>query len=144
MESAKQIELRAADWLARRDSGDWTDADQSQLQTWLEQATAHRIAYLRLETVWIESQRLVALAAGLPPGSGEANGWTLPLFEPPSSGEDVEGLVSESIEPALPMTQAQRYGRPRVSRHLTLAASVLVVVGVGYLGWQTLFAADPY
>src|SRR5688500_14704273 len=81
MDSAKQIERRAAAWLAHRDSGEWTEADDAALQGWLESATAHRIAYLRLGMVWEESRRLKALAAGLPPGSGEKHDWTIPFFD---------------------------------------------------------------
>lgn len=54
----------AADWLARRDSGAWTAQDQQQLAAWLDQSTANRVAFLRLDRVWSRADRLAALAHG--------------------------------------------------------------------------------
>lgn len=51
----------AADWLARRDSQDWTSEQQAHLSAWLEQSTANRVAFLRLEKVWSRADRLSAL-----------------------------------------------------------------------------------
>ena len=62
--TSRQIELTAADWLARRESGDWSADDGARLEAWLAAATAHRVAFLRLEAAWVESGRLKALAAG--------------------------------------------------------------------------------
>ena len=64
--SLKAIETTASEWLARRDSSNWSDADQADLNDWLRAATAHRVAYLRLEAAWAEAGRLKALGAGLP------------------------------------------------------------------------------
>src|SRR5882724_1218152 len=64
--SIKQIEESAAVWLARRDSGNWNDADHAGFNEWLNASTAHRVAYLRLEAAWTEAGRLKALGAGLP------------------------------------------------------------------------------
>jgi len=59
-----QIQERAADWLVRRDSGEWTPGDEEQLACWLAESTANRVAFLRLESVYEETQRLKALGAG--------------------------------------------------------------------------------
>jgi len=63
---SRQIERNAAEWLARRDAETWTDDDEAGLQAWLAAATAHRVAFLRLDAAWDESARLKALAAGHP------------------------------------------------------------------------------
>lgn len=68
MESSRQIEDRAAAWLAKRDSGQWSEDDERELQAWLSAATAHTVAFIRLETVWGEARRLKALGAGVPRG----------------------------------------------------------------------------
>jgi transmembrane sensor len=47
-----RIEEAASLWLAKQDGGNWTEADQSALTEWLEESTAHRIAFIRLETAW--------------------------------------------------------------------------------------------
>ena len=61
---ADRVEAQAADWLARLDGDGWADADAAALAAWLEAATAHRVAFLRLQAAWSESDRLQALAAG--------------------------------------------------------------------------------
>lgn len=65
MASSARIEQAAAAWLARRDSGDWPAAVQAEFDAWLRAATAHRVAFLRLQAAWQESGRLAALGAGL-------------------------------------------------------------------------------
>ncbi|MBL8265436.1 FecR family protein [Steroidobacter sp.] len=64
MGNSRQIEDTAAAWLARRDSGRWTDADQRELATWLNESVLNRVAFLRLEAGWEKSVRMKALAAG--------------------------------------------------------------------------------
>ncbi|MEJ0037784.1 MAG: FecR domain-containing protein [Gammaproteobacteria bacterium] len=83
MESSKQIEEAASEWLLRRDSESWSDEDQVQLTAWLHAATANRVAFLRLEMAWDEANRLKALGAGFPartvPSAGqlsELSGWS--------------------------------------------------------------------
>lgn len=62
-ESRNEIEARAADFLHRRRVLRWTRADQTELEAWLEQATSHRVAYLRLEESEALIQRVVDLRA---------------------------------------------------------------------------------
>jgi transmembrane sensor len=61
MKDAQHIEEEASRWLARRDSEDWGEADEAALQSWLEQSTANRIGFLRLEAAWQRADRLAAL-----------------------------------------------------------------------------------
>jgi transmembrane sensor len=79
MHDSKQIEERAAGWLARRDGDAWSAADQAALTQWLDASTAHHVAYIRLQAAWRRARRLKALAAGvlpadLPPMVVEARG----------------------------------------------------------------------
>lgn len=69
MANSKQIEQTAAAWLAKRDGGDWQARDQSLLDIWLAESTAHRVAFLRLEAAWAHSGRLKALGAGMQAGT---------------------------------------------------------------------------
>lgn len=60
--SAAEIEARAAEWLIRkRDAQGWRDEDQQTLDTWLDEAPAHLMAYWRLESAWERADRLTAL-----------------------------------------------------------------------------------
>lgn len=59
MNERERIEADAARWLARQDAGYWTADDQRQLDDWLRDSTAHRVAWLRLDAAW---QRVGAMA----------------------------------------------------------------------------------
>jgi len=61
MNAALQIEEKAAAWLARQDGGEWSPADQAALDAWIQEDMAHRVAYLRLQSVWSRADRLAAL-----------------------------------------------------------------------------------
>jgi transmembrane sensor len=71
MNTALQIEETAAAWLARRDGDSWTASDQETLAAWIAEDMAHRVAFLRLEAVWSQADRMAALQ-GTPAGSA---GW---------------------------------------------------------------------
>jgi transmembrane sensor len=66
MDSSVRIEEIAADWLAKRDSGAWTQRDETELENWLKSATAHWVAYIRLRAGWEDAGRLKAISSGDP------------------------------------------------------------------------------
>lgn len=101
MKSSENIDTAAGDWFARRESGEWTAAEQASFQVWLEESPLHRVAYLRIEHAWERAQRLQALSSGAPsyrvppPGS-----WVLsPFFRfgraarPAGGSESSAGVV---------------------------------------------------
>ena len=55
------IEARAAEWLARKDRADWSIDHERELNEWLAESTAHRVAYLRLDSTWERADRLAVL-----------------------------------------------------------------------------------
>jgi len=122
--SSEEIELRAGHWLARRDRSDWTEQDEILLQQWLEQSTAHVVAFVRLEAAWTEAKRLQALAGGIEPGTvPSVEEWGLARFFDPATG-------------VVPSAPAESSSRPRrgLLRGLSrwgLAASVLIAIAVG-------------
>jgi transmembrane sensor len=112
---SRTIEDQAVAWLIRRDGADWTEEDAAQLAAWLDASTAHRVAFLRLEVGWDQSERLAALGAGKPPGVVPARGaWRVsPFFE---------------LRQA---TTAASKKQHRMKPLVALAASLLVGVAVG-------------
>lgn len=74
MEGSRQIEERAAEWLLRRESAGWSEADEARLDEWLSVSTLNRVAFLRLEAGWKQADRLKAVGVGFPRGRvpGEA------------------------------------------------------------------------
>lgn len=59
--SRELIDIRAASFIERRDSEGWTEANEEELETWLNAASAHRVAFIRLQASWRRTERLVAL-----------------------------------------------------------------------------------
>jgi len=113
METSKQIEQCALAWLARRESGAWTEADQSELGEWLRADTAHRVMFLRLEVGWDRTARLKTFGIGKrsgvipPPGAWRSS----PFFE---------------RRPAFAVRSAIKTSAPRIA---AVAAGVLLVAG---------------
>lgn len=140
-----RIERDAAAWLARRDAGGWTAGDQAELDAWLAESTAHRVAWLRLEAAWHESGRLKALGAGLPPGRVPAPGrWASPIRQAapahshsipplaPAHGRSPADVASLVFAP-----RARRTPSP-LPRHLAaVAATAVLGVALVLVFWQT-------
>jgi transmembrane sensor len=58
MSNASEFEAQAAAWLVRRESADFSEADQQTFDGWLRADARHRAAYVRLETAWRRADRL--------------------------------------------------------------------------------------
>lgn len=67
MTSHKQIEMIAARWVSRADAPDWSPQEDEQLHAWLAENTAHRVAWLRLKSVWQRADRLAAVRSAEAP-----------------------------------------------------------------------------
>ena len=65
-ERAAIVNETAADWIARRDSGAWSPADQAALDRWLAASTHNRVAWLRLNAAWEQADALRPAAARTP------------------------------------------------------------------------------
>jgi transmembrane sensor len=59
--SAEEIEARAARWLECRQFGNWDDHAQTEFNAWMNESSAHEVAFLRLEAAWGRTGRLAAL-----------------------------------------------------------------------------------
>ncbi|HEV2561543.1 MAG TPA: FecR domain-containing protein [Rhizomicrobium sp.] len=57
----RAIKDMAADWLERSDRSDWGEQNVAELEAWLSQSPAHRLAYWRVKSAWERAQRLHAL-----------------------------------------------------------------------------------
>jgi transmembrane sensor len=76
--TAVEIEDRAALYLLRQEEPGWSRADQAELDAWLDQDAAHKVAFWRLEHGWKKTGRLAALrpaTASAPPQRTRAQGW---------------------------------------------------------------------
>lgn len=110
--TARAIEVRAADWLAARDSGRWDAAQADALQAWLAESTRHRVAFLRLEHAWRKVGRLQVHRTA--------------SVEPPSAVAAT--AAAPACAPRAPAARG-RWGVPLLPQ--SLAAGLLVAIGVG-------------
>lgn len=157
-ENHRDVEARAAQWLARRDAGGWSAQDDAQLERWLESSTAHRVAFLRLEMAWDSARRLKALGAGVAAGSVPPRGsWAGTLFFARAAGHSNETDTAsqasdspapeEAAEPAFSRLRANpSLGWPRRSIGLAAALCLLLVAGIASylkLGFDAEHYATP-
>ena len=65
MSRAERIEELASLWVLRREEPTWADADQAELDGWLAESDANKVAFWRLECGWSEADRIASLGAPL-------------------------------------------------------------------------------
>jgi transmembrane sensor len=71
--SHEETGRRAARFFERRRFGEWTGADQAELDAWLVESTLHRVAYLRVEWSFSRAEHLAMLGPVEPrPGASRA------------------------------------------------------------------------
>jgi len=63
MTRAQDIEAKAAEWLMRREQPQYSQADQAELDRWLNESMSHKAAFWRLEHAWQMTDRIGALSA---------------------------------------------------------------------------------
>lgn len=135
-----QIEKSAAAWLARRDRGDWGDADQAQLDAWLRASTAHRVAFIRLDAAWKQALRLNTFAAGMSADGSAADqrpsqyfGRSQILLTPGQAGSAAPGRQSAAAQ-----------SMPRSPSRWPAALAACLLVAVAVLVWRVTLPRDSY
>jgi transmembrane sensor len=124
------IEEIAAQWVLRQHEESWDATDAERLEAWLEESLSHRIAFIRLDTVWQETPRLKVLGASLPKG----------VVPPPNSFKDGVTGRSARLTTRPPSTYNQGW-----KRWTALAAGlVLALLGGSYLFLSRATAANDY
>lgn len=141
MDRRREIEERAADWLARRDSDAWSEIEQAELSAWLASSTAHMVEFLRLEAAWEEANRLKAMGSGVPPGLiPNLQQWsTSPFFRhapPTASSTPSPGALDGASVPAV---------KSRARRLLTYSLAASLLLALCALVWrQVIFDEKRY
>jgi transmembrane sensor len=126
--SSTEIEASAAAWFAKRESEGWAAEQQSELDAWLDQSTAHRIAFLRVSEAWKRFGELDAMAADRTHGAIPARGaWVLGINVP-------NGAV-----PGVPRGLAA----PRALLHrISSRAAAMVLIVLAAVGLTFLYVAN--
>lgn len=139
----KHIEARAADWLAQRDLGPWAEADEADLNRWLNESSRHMVAFIRLEAAFKAAERLRAVAAGIPRGviPTPQQLRASPYFSsrPPASPV-LDGAQTPETAADTPDTGA--FLRHR--RHFAFAAAATLVLAVSLFAWNASLNRTDY
>jgi transmembrane sensor len=128
--SNTEIEAAAAAWFAKREAEGWTPEQQSELAAWLEQSTAHRIAFLRVCEAWKRFGELESLTTDRAPGAIPDRG-TWVWSSPP-----LEALRTVAVAP--------RAWFHRIGRSATAAMTLVVLAAVGLTSWYLARQGTSY
>ncbi len=130
----EQIEQAAAAWLLQRESANWSPRDEAALEDWLKASASHRVAYIRLKSVWREAGRLKAVSASFPAGRVPARGelTASPFFAlkrrlAAATGTAAPSDAIESHQGHSKPNRGSRLGKLRYG----IAASVLLLFAIG-------------
>ncbi|HEV2563009.1 MAG TPA: FecR domain-containing protein, partial [Rhizomicrobium sp.] len=91
---ATSVDVRAAEWLQKQRFWAWSNEDQVALDAWLEESSAHQVAYWRLDAAWDRAQRLVALGPVAAKSETARNKTLWPLFASLAATAAVAVLVA--------------------------------------------------
>lgn len=130
--SSEDIDLQAADWLARLDDNGAAEELLDEFRRWCQADPRHQAAYLRLQHVWGRLDRLRALHRPEEELDRNPPGVDLRV------GEGHTALVGEghtALPGSEPSSRARRAARVRLYLGAGLAASLLAVIGVLWF-WQ--------
>ncbi len=134
----QQIEEQAATFLQKRDTGPWTPADEAALSAWKEASIAHLVAYLRIEAAWEAMGRLKALGAGLPHRQAPTPEAITAAASPNLSEQPSASPTLAESDPAIAHRRHPAY------KTVAVAASLLVMAGLAFGGYQRWFQGDSY
>jgi transmembrane sensor len=127
-----QAETAAAEWIVRRARDDWSKSDEAELQRWIVESLDHRVAWLRLDAAWQETQRLKSLLSSAPAGNvPRPEELRLPFYDD-AVGQPV--AADTNVAAPGPDTLLSRW----TARRLTTAAAACVVMLSTVIGWQLL------
>lgn len=121
---AQIVRARAAEWLERSVSEEWSEQDQAELSAWLAQSPSHRIAYLRVRAAWNKADRIVVL---------KTQGFRKPASAPRKGG------VSASFRFAAALIVAAAIG-VGTAQYLTQPEGTVYATAVG--GHKTITLTD--
>ena len=146
--SNTEIEAAAAAWFAKRQAEGWTEENQRELGGWLEQSTAHRIAFLRVSEAWKRFGELDSLATDRAPGAIPGRGtwvWSsLPREQRSWIGERRENVKGTPPEAARTVAVVPRAWSHRMRRSAAAAMALLVLAAVGLSSWYVAHQGTGY
>ena len=147
--NSTEIEVAASAWFAKQQAEGWTPQRQFEFHAWLNESTAHRIAFLRLSEAWKRFGDLDAPTMNRTPGAiPERGGWvwcSLPQDAEGSLSRESVG-VHQTAPPDVRRTVAlaSRALSPRIWRSAAAAVTLAVLAAVGLTTWYVAHQGTSY
>jgi transmembrane sensor len=147
--SNTEIEVAAAAWFAKREAEGWTPEHESELAAWLEQSTAHRIAFLRVCEAWKRFGELDSLTMDRAPGEIPDRGAWVWHSLPQGSrrswiGERLKNHKGPPPETLRTAAVAPRAWSHRIWRSAAAAMALVVLAAVGLTSWYVAHQGTSY
>ena len=139
-QTREESERVAAAWLLRRADGQWSDAKQAELERWLASSPGNRVSFIRLESIWADTDRLKSIASGFPKGEVPPKGTIekSPFFTLKQAEADA---ISEPEFPPVVSTWRVRRDRLAIAAGFLLVLAALMtysaIVGTGRATYST-------
>jgi transmembrane sensor len=129
-------ESMAAAWIARRERDDWSASDEAELDAWIRAATDNRVAWLRLNTAWQQTNRLRSVTTSAPRGTVPApDQIRVPFYD---SRNDKHVAPAHAVTAVGKEVSSTRRSNAALA---ALAASLMLVI-VGATAWY-LWPSGP-
>lgn len=137
----EETEKAAAAWLLKRSDPQWSHADQTELDEWLAASPGHRVSFIRLESIWVDTDRLKSIASGFSKGQIPPRGaieqspfFTMKQAETKDRDPETEVFSSPDNAPLplageAPRVTISKEDRPRRGS-FAIAASILLATAV--------------
>jgi transmembrane sensor len=138
MDESIRIEREAAAWLARRDGDDWSPREERAFIAWRDAATAHLVAFLRLDAAWRDAGRLQAVGAGVGAGDMPARGdWN---WSRPNDGHSRD--AASALNPAA-LSFTRRPVESHRRRWSFAFAGCAMACAIGVFAWNQAGRVEP-
>lgn len=145
--SSTEIELAASAWFAMQQAEGWTPERQLEFDAWLNESTAHRIAFLRVSEAWKRLGDLDAPTMNRTPGAlPDRGGWvSLPQDADRSmSTQKMDIHQNPPLEVRRSVAVASRALLPRIWRSAAAAVTLAVLAAIGLTSWYVAHQSKSY
>ena len=147
--SSAEIDFAASAWFAMQRAEGWTPERQLEFDAWLEQSTAHRIAFMRVCEAWKRFGELDTPTMNRTPGAMPDRGdwaWRSPPQDADRSlsEERVNVFQDPPLEVRRTVSVAARALLPRIWRSAAAVVTLAVLAAIGLTSWYIAHQSTSY
>lgn len=147
--SSEEIEVAASAWFVAQLAEGWTPERQLEFDAWLEQSTANRIAFLRVNEAWKRFAELDAPRMNRTPGAiPDRRDWV--WCSPPEDaerslgGERVDAHQDSPLDVRRTVSVASHALFPRMWRSAAATVTLAVLAAISLTSWYIAHQSTSY